>query len=131
VSTPRFFVIAIALAVAMSACGGGSDQTQPTNAPPTGPLVGDPAAGIDVYKGTCIACHGPDLGEVDGLGKPLAPNVFVAENSEAELVAFIFVGRPVNDPDNTHGVAMPPRGGNPSLTDQAIHDVAAYLKAQN
>ena len=50
--------------------------------------------------------------------------------TEEELANFINIGRPAGDPANMTGVDMPPRGGNPSLTDQDIRDVSAYLKAQ-
>ena len=117
------------LALALAACGGGSsDSTSASGGGETG--AGDPVNGAAVYQGTCSACHGADLSGVDGLGKPLAPSEFVADHTEEELAAFIAVGRPAGDPDNTQGVDMPPKGGNPSLTDQDLLDVSAYLKAQ-
>ncbi len=123
----RLLILIAVAAIAASACGGTSDTTTTV-----GPVVpGSAAAGADVFKGTCSVCHGRDLGGVDGLGVTLAPNEFVASRSEDELVAFILVGRPSSDPDNTTGVSMPARGGNPSLSDQDIHDVAAFLKAEN
>jgi mono/diheme cytochrome c family protein len=127
----RLMVLVAVLALALAACGGSSDDGGTTETEVPGAAAGDPVAGAEVYKGTCSACHGTDLKGVDGLGKPLAPSAFVAENSEAELAAFIAVGRPVSDPDNTQGVDMPPKGGNPSLDDQDLLDVSAYLKAQN
>jgi hypothetical protein len=61
----------------------------------------------------------------------MAPNTFVIVNSEEELAAFIAVGRQADDPDNTMGIAMPGKGGNPVLDPQDLLDVAAYLKGQN
>ena len=132
--TRRLLVVAAAMALALAACGGGDDSgSETTSGSSDGgtALVGNAVDGAAVYSGTCSSCHGPDLGGLEGLGKPLAPSEFVTANTEDELVAFIEVGRPAGDPANTQGVDMPPKGGNPSLTDQDLHDVAAYLKAQN
>jgi mono/diheme cytochrome c family protein len=127
----RLIVLVAILALALAACGGSSDDGGTTVTEAPGVAAGDPVAGADVYKGTCSACHGADLQGIDGLGLALAPSAFVGDNSEAELAAFIAVGRPVGDPDNTQGVDMPPKGGNPSLDAQDLLDVSAYLKAQN
>ena len=94
----------------------------------TGP--GDPVRGAVVYRSSCATCHARDLQGIDGLGGALAPNTFVAEMTEEEIAAFLAIGRSADDPDNMVGMAMPARGGNPSLTDQDLRDVAAYLKAQ-
>jgi disulfide bond formation protein DsbB len=48
--------------------------------------------------------------------------------SDDELAQFLALGRPADDPGNTTGVAMPPKGGNPSLSDQDLMDVAAFLR---
>lgn len=123
-------MLAAALTLVAAACGGGDGGDETTTAPSGDAGSGNAVAGASVYSGTCAACHGPDLAGIDGLGKPLAPSEFVAANSEDELVAFIKVGRPAGDPENTQGVDMPPKGGNPALSDQDLQDVAAYLKAQ-
>jgi mono/diheme cytochrome c family protein len=127
----RTMVFIATFALILAACGGGSSDGGGSDATTTAASggSGDPVAGATVYSGTCSACHGANLEGIDSLGKPLSPSAFVAANSEDELVAFILVGRPTSDPANTQGVDMPPRGGNPSLDDQDIHDVAAYLKA--
>ncbi|MDK1019576.1 MAG: cytochrome c [Actinomycetota bacterium] len=131
--TNRLIVLAAALTLALAACGGGtgdggSDGDAPT---PVGASAGDALAGADVFKGTCAGCHGGGLEGIDGLGSTLAPSDFVTSLSEADLAAFIAVGRPAGDPANTTGVDMPLRGGNPALSDQDLLDVAAYLQAQN
>ena len=120
--------VVMAIALVVAACGGssGSDTTQPAGEAG----AGDPVAGATVYKGTCATCHGGDLQGIEGLGKGLAPNEFVASMSEEEVAAFLAVGRPASDPANMTGVDMPPKGGNPSLTEQDLRDVSAYLKAQ-
>jgi disulfide bond formation protein DsbB len=88
---------------------------------------GDAAAGEATYQGTCSACHAPDAGGIDGLGPALANSEFVQSMSSEELVAFIAVGRDAGDPENKTGVGMPPRGGNPTLTDEDLLDVVAWL----
>lgn len=129
----KVLIVFAVLALALAACGGSSDGDTDTTATTTasGGDSGDIAAGSAVYAGTCVACHGANLEGIDGLGKPLAPSDFVVSNSEQELADFIKVGRPAGDPDNTQGVDMPPKGGNPSLDDQDLLDVAAYLKSLN
>lgn len=129
----RVLILFAVLALALAACGGsddGGDDSAGTTAP-AGEMTGRVVEGATVYSGTCQTCHGPDLEGIEGLGKPLAPSDFVVENTEAELAAFIKVGRPAGDPDNTQGVDMPPKGGNPSLNDQDLYDVSAYLKSLN
>ena len=44
-------------------------------------------------------------------------------------MAFVKTGRPASDPLNTTGVDMPPKGGNPAMTDQQIMDVIAYMRS--
>ena len=44
------------------------------------------------------------------------------------LLAFIKQGRSPSDPKNTTGIQMPPKGGNPAMSDDDILDVIAYLR---
>lgn len=125
--TWRRFSIALlsgSLALGLAACGGGA---APTPAP-AGP-VGDAAKGQALFISTCSACHGPAGTGVAGLGKDLTTSAFMAEQSDAELLAFIKAGRPASDPLNTTGVDMPPRGGNPALTDQDLADIISFLRS--
>ena len=64
-----------------------------------------------------------------GLGKDLTTSEFVQEQSDDELVTFIKTGRPSSDPLNTTGIDMPPKGGNPALTDDDIYNIVAYLRS--
>ncbi len=120
-SLPLFALLLAALI--LSACGGGASAS-PT---PEGP-IGDPVAGKQKYDGTCVACHGPDAKGVTGLGKDLTTSTFVKGLSDAEFVVFVTKGRPTGDPANTSGVDMPPKGGNPALTDQDLADIVAYIR---
>lgn len=84
---------------------------------------GDWKAGSDDYRQTCIACHGEDgRGAVPGapdftkkggvLSKPHAVLTQHIKNGFAPPGAVM---------------AMPPKGGNPELSDKDINDVHAYL----
>lgn len=105
------------------------EETSTTSSTSTGGgevTAGDPANGEAIYGSTCAACHGPDAAGIPGLGLPLVDSEFVQSMTDAELIAFIKAGRLASE--GTTGVAMPPKGGNPSLTDQDIADVVAYLR---
>jgi len=78
---------------------------------------------------TCIACHGADAKGVTGLGKDLTTSAFVKDKTNAALIEFVKTGRPASDPLNTTGVDMPPKGGNPALSDMNILDIVAYLRS--
>jgi len=77
----------------------------------------------------CGACHSPDGTGITGLGKSLVDSEFIHNLSDAELVEFIKIGRPVWDPENTTGVDMPALGGNPTLTDDDVLAVVAYIRS--
>ena len=135
--TKRVVIVFAALTLLLAACGGGSGVLDPDDIPGGGGdggavevEPGDPVQGATVYASTCAACHGASFEGIDGLGKALVPNEFVAEQSEEDLAFFLAVGRPADDPANDTGVDMPPRGGNPSLSDQDLRNVSAYLQAQ-
>jgi disulfide bond formation protein DsbB len=91
------------------------------------------AQGETLYM-QCAACHGPDARGIPNLGKNLVESEFVAAQTDEALLAFIKVGRPIWDPENTTGIDMPGKGGNPALTDDNIRAIIAYLRtlsAQN
>jgi mono/diheme cytochrome c family protein len=127
----RFLLSLLAAAVtglALFACGGGSGGT-PAEVKPLPP--GNAADGETVYQGTCIKCHGPDATGIEGSGTNLTTSEYIPSRTDAELVDYIKVGRPMNDPLNMTGVAMPPYGANPMLTDQDLADVVSYLRTIN
>lgn len=83
--------------------------------------------GKEVYLSTCVTCHGVDAKGVKGLGKDLTVSTFVKERNDQQMAEFIAKGRDTSDPLNTTKVAMPPRGGNPALTDSDLQSVSMYL----
>ena len=115
---PVLFVLLTLVAV-IAACG--SPAAAPTP-------IGDATAGKTAYDSTCVSCHGPDAKGLPNLGKDLTTSEFVIGASDLDLVAFVLQGRPTGDPANTTGVDMPPKGGNPALSEQDIKDIVAYLR---
>lgn len=129
-------VLAIAGAALAAGCandepGGsasGGDDTATTAAGGGGGGGGDAASGEKTFAATCSSCHGKDAKGLPNLGKDLTASSFAKGLSDADLVAFIKTGRGADDPANTTGVAMPPKGGNPALSDDDLAGVVAYLR---
>lgn len=92
----------------------------------TGVVDAASGRGESTYQSSCIACHGadgvgvlpgvPDLTATDG---PLA----VADEVLVKRIAegFQSPGAPM---------AMPPRGGNPSLSDEDLKAVVDYMREE-
>lgn len=91
-------------------------------------LAGYIASGMTLYAKTCIACHGPQGTGIKGNGKALARNEFIKGLDDDSLLAFVKKGRDPSDPRNTTGVGMPPKGGNPALSDDDLLDIISYLR---
>jgi len=134
-----FIALVLSLSLVLAACGGRNRAETAGNAVSAAEeageaaeeaVAGDPEAGEEVYIGTCVACHGPDAKGVEGLGKSLHPSdsEFIREQTDAELVEFIKVGRQPDHPLNTTGVAMLPKGGNPAITDEQLYDIVAWIR---
>ncbi len=109
----------LAIALLLSACGGGQSTEAGGQA--------DQQAGADLFQKNCAVCHGKDARGMPSLGKDLVDSALVKSDSDQELLAFIKQGRPANDPENTTGVPMPAKGGNPGLTDDQILAIIQYL----
>ena len=107
----------------------------PAAAPPAGDAkaapaaAGDPAQGRSLYLGACAACHGTDGQGMANLGLPLRDSAFLKGLNETGLIDFIKQGRQPTDPASKMKVLMPPRGGNPFLSDADVAHIAAYVKA--
>ena len=133
-----FILIITVIAFLMVQCGennNSSDEQLPesgnTENSGVSALKGDAVNGKILFDQTCSACHGMDAKGIPNLGKDLTTSDFVKSETDAELLEFIKKGRPVTDPLNTTGVAMPPSGGNPSLTEPQLKDITAYMKDIN
>lgn len=145
ISIKRLSIVLILILVALtfSACGGKSKEAEAPaaseaqevqNVAAAAPAeeaaaTGDAAKGKELFAGSCVACHGPNGEGVAGLGKDMTTSEFIAGLSDAELVEFIKKGRDSSDPLNTTGVIMPPKGGNPALSDEQLLDIVAYMRS--
>lgn len=117
---PIVAILALALLAGFGgllACGGGGGAD---------PAV--VAAGEKHFMSTCATCHGKDAMGLPKLGKKLHDNEFVQSKSDSELVTFLKTGRPASHPLNTTGIDMPPKGGNPALSEEDLKAIVAYLR---
>lgn len=110
-------VVAVGLLVAVG-CGGGAATSDV-----------EVARGLTEFRKICATCHGANGEGIARLGKNLHRNEFVRGQSDEELLEFLKVGRPANHPLNQRGVEMPPKGGNPALTDAQLASIVAYLRS--
>jgi len=94
----------------------------------TSNLSPEAAHGQELFASVCAGCHGIDGQGLPNLGKDLIHSDFVHSMDDAALSNFIIAGRPMWDPANTTGIEMPPRGGNPALTDEDIAAIVAYIR---
>jgi disulfide bond formation protein DsbB len=115
-------LVLIAVLGLISACAPATPEATPTPS-------GDAAAGKVGYGKTCVSCHGPNAEGMPNLGKDLTTSDFVKSKTNQELVEFFKVGRPSTDPLNTTGVDMPPKGGNPALSDDDLLNIAAFIRS--
>ncbi len=104
-----------------------TDVAQIAAAAPARRVV-DALNGQKLFLGTCMTCHGARGEGMPGQGKPLIANEFVASLDDAKALQFLKVGRQPWEPLNTTKVQMPPRGGNPMLTDDDLKDIVAYMR---
>lgn len=138
-----FTLSAMALSLALVACGGGDagqDDTAATGdeattqtpaapaatgTPPEGATAEDVAAGQQIFTsvGNCYTCHGPD-----GTGTALAPNLTDSEwlnidGTFASIQQNVRTGVPQ---PKQYPAPMPAMGGA-NLNDDQIRQVSAYV----
>jgi disulfide bond formation protein DsbB len=109
-------------ALFLAACGGSAEPTYSAE---------DIAQGETIFSSTCSACHGPDAKGLPNLGKDLTTSEYVRDNDDETLLQLLVEGRPSGHELNTTGVDMPPKGGNPSLSEDDLKTVVAYLRSIN
>lgn len=85
--------------------------------------------GREAFLASCSACHGTNAEGIEGLGKSFITSEFVRSSSDKDLMTMIKMGRPVWDPANTTGLDMPPKGGNPAITDDQLSDIIGYIRS--
>lgn len=111
--------LAALVALLASACGGGGGEGQSAEV----------AQGQKLFQATCASCHGKNAEGMPKLGKNLHDNEFVRGLSDEELLAFLKQGRPAFHPLNERKVDMPPRGGNPALSDEDLRLIGEYVRS--
>ncbi len=92
------------------------------------PKAADPVRGKQLFMETCAACHGAKAQGLPHQGATLTTSKFIAEQTDAQLLSFVKAGRQPGDPKSVLGLAMPPKGGNPSLDDAKIADIVSFLR---
>tara|TARA_R110000744_G_scaffold255462_1_gene370959 strand:- start:14288 stop:14887 length:600 start_codon:yes stop_codon:yes gene_type:complete len=101
---------------------------QTASRPTTDPALLD-HPGREAFLASCSACHGTNAEGIEGLGKSFITSEFVRSSSDKDLMTMIKMGRPVWDPANTTGLDMPPKGGNPAITDDQLTDIIGYIRS--
>jgi mono/diheme cytochrome c family protein len=108
--------------------GRGASPAASPSAADHSPRESDAAFGQVLYAANCTACHGPHGHGLPRQGVNLRESKFIAELTDAQLVAFLRQGRTPADPGSVMGMLMPPRGGNRTLDDPALADVVAFIR---
>ncbi len=85
--------------------------------------------GYDLFISSCAACHGQGAEGLEGLGLPLTTSGFVRGMSDKDLITFIKTGRSSWDESNTTGLDMPPKGGNPAISEDQLQTIVDYIRA--
>jgi mono/diheme cytochrome c family protein len=95
----------------------------------SGSAGGEAAAGQRLFDANCALCHGRGGVGKPPLGKDLRQNEFLGGMTDDQAVAFLKEGRRASHPLNEKGVDMPPKGGNPGLTDEDLMLIVGYLRS--
>lgn len=106
---------------------------EPASGEGDSPLVGaielTDHPGYDLFVSSCAACHGQGAEGLEGLGLPLTTSGFVRGLNDKDLITFIKMGRASWDENNATGIDMPPKGGNPAITDDQLQTIVDYIRA--
>lgn len=87
---------------------------------------GDAQAGREVYNSTCIACHAATgVGLVAGVPSFTKADGRLAQSDDVLLRNIINGYQSPGSP-----MAMPPRGGDPDLTDQDLRNALSFIRTQ-
>jgi cytochrome c5 len=105
--------VAIAVAAAVSACGGAASPDDPTKPRPPGQLT---------YQRFCISCHASGISGAPPIGNADAWAPRLAQGEEVLLRHTI---------DGMPSAGMPPKGMCSACTDQELRDAIHYMTQQN
>ncbi len=87
--------------------------------------------GQQLYLQACGACHGQTGEGVANLGNSLITSSLVQKGADTDILAMIRAGRDVNAADNQSGLAMPPSGGRPDLSDADLLAIVEFLRTKH
>jgi mono/diheme cytochrome c family protein len=97
-------------------------------------LPGDPTKGQQLYSANCASCHGAGLeGGIGATLNPIEPLAGVSKQQALTpqfLIDIITNGR-TPQPGDPKQQQMPAKGGNTSLTEQDVKDLAAFIIQSN
>lgn len=100
--------------------------------PSGAPLPGDPAKGGTLFGANCATCHGASLGGAIGPAlNPIAKLPGVPDSLDVAFLIDIITNGRKHQAGDPGSVDMPAKGGNTSLTDQDVKDLASYIIQQN
>ncbi|MFQ5661475.1 MAG: c-type cytochrome [Gammaproteobacteria bacterium] len=106
-------------------------EEQPGQAP-VQTAAAEPAAGggmadhgKQVYSGLCISCHGTGIPGIPQFGDAPAWADRIAQGKD------VLYGHVINGFTGKSGIMMPPKGGNPALTDDEIKAAVDYMVANS
>ncbi len=108
---------ALGAAVLLAGCGGSNSSASTS------------AGGAAKFQAVCAKCHGPKGKGMPELGKDITTSAFVASQTDEQLVAFIKEGRLADHSDNTTGVAMPPKGGDPTISNAQVQQIVDFVRS--
>lgn len=128
---PTFvLVMLVSLALLLGACSENPNiGTGPKTTQSSTQSDNQQVSGEVIFQKSCAHCHGGNAKGLPGLGPDLTSSEFVHALNDEALLAFIIQGRPVNDPENTTGIPMPPRGGNLGLTDDDLMAIIGWIRS--
>jgi disulfide bond formation protein DsbB len=126
---PAFFVLT---ALSTLADTSPSPSTSGSGASGATALPGDPNRGAALYAQNCATCHGASLeGGIGAVLNPIDHLPGVSNPLDPTFLIYVITNGRQPQPGDPKSIAMPPKGGNPNLTDQDIKDLAAYIIQQN
>lgn len=123
--------LAVPALVALTAITTLADSSPSPSGSPAA-LPGDPTKGATLYSANCATCHGASLGGVIGPAlNPIAQLPGVPNSLDPTFLINIITSGRVHQAGDPGTVNMPAKGGNTSLTDQDVKDLASFIIQQN
>jgi mono/diheme cytochrome c family protein len=95
-------------------------------------LPGDPVKGATLYVQNCATCHGASLeGGIGAVLNPIDKLPGVPNSLDPNFLIDVITNGRTPQPGDPKQIPMPAKGGNGSLIDQDVKDLAAYIIQQN